>query len=84
VRDPEWHLDDLAARLAGWARWTGDRVQAGVRGAALAQAMREQADADIVAATGSAATANAYEVAVPYPMMAAGLERWWDRHRGGG
>ena len=81
VDDPGWHLDDLAARLASWARWTEAQAGAGVTGAALAEALRERATADIVAATGSEEAARAYEQAVPYPMMAAGLERWWARHR---
>jgi hypothetical protein len=38
--------------------------------------MRDRAAADIVAATGSEALARAYEQAVPYPMMVAGLARW--------
>ncbi|HVG45887.1 MAG TPA: MBL fold metallo-hydrolase, partial [Longimicrobium sp.] len=81
VHDPEWHLDDVSARLAAWARWTEAQAAAGVAGPALAAALRERATADIVAATGSEEAARAYEVAVPYPMMAAGLERWWMKHR---
>jgi len=83
VADPAWHLDDLEARLKAWGAWTEARIRDGMRGTALAEAMREQAGADILAATGRSETANAYEAAVPYPMMAAGLERWWDRHRTG-
>lgn len=81
VSDPEWHLDDLAGRLAGWAAWMKEQAGAGVSGPALAAALRERATAEIVAATGSEETARAYEQAVPYPMMAAGLERWWAKHR---
>jgi len=77
VADPAWHLDDLAARLRGWAAWTDERMRAGAGSAALAAALRDRATADIVAATGSEEMARAYEAAVPYPMMAAGLERWW-------
>lgn len=84
VRDPAWHLDDLSARLADWARWTGEMLSAGRSGPALAVAMRDKAAADIVAATGSEDAARAYELAVPYPMMAAGLERWHAKHRAGG
>jgi hypothetical protein len=81
VDDPGWHLDDLAARLSGWARWMEEQAAAGIAGPVLAAALRGRATADIVAATGSTEAARAYEVAVPYPMMAAGLERWWARHR---
>jgi glyoxylase-like metal-dependent hydrolase (beta-lactamase superfamily II) len=81
VSDPAWHLDDLAARLAGWARWMEQQAAAGVAGPALASAVRERATAEIVAATRSEETARAYAQTVPYPMMAAGLERWWAKHR---
>jgi glyoxylase-like metal-dependent hydrolase (beta-lactamase superfamily II) len=81
VDDPGWHLDDLAARLAGWARWMETQAAAGVAGSALAAALRERATADLLAATESQDTARAYAVLVPYPMMAAGLERWYARHR---
>lgn len=80
VADAAWHLDELFARLADWARWTDRQLSAGTTGAALAVALRDKATADIVAATGSEEDARAYEVAVPYPMMAAGLERWHAKH----
>lgn len=83
VSDPAWHLDDLSARLADWARWTDRQLSAGMSGAALAVALRDKATADIVAATGSEEAARGYEVAVPYPMMAAGLERWHAKHGSG-
>lgn len=79
VSDPEWHLDDLARRLDAWARWTEEQQAAGTDSAAMAAALARRATAEIVAATGSEAAARAYELAVPYPMMAAGLERWWKR-----
>jgi glyoxylase-like metal-dependent hydrolase (beta-lactamase superfamily II) len=77
VTDAAWHLDDLAGRLSGWAAWTAGQARAGAGSAAMAAALRQRATADILAATGSADVARAYELAVPYPMMAAGLERWW-------
>lgn len=82
VDDPAWHLDDLAARLDAWARWMAEQAAAGTDPPTLAVAMAERAAADIVAATGSAEAARAYELAVPYPMMAAGLQRWWTKHGG--
>ena len=81
--DARWHLDDLAARLSAWAAWMREQAAAGVSGPALAAALEARATADIVAATGSAEAARAYALAVPYPMMAAGLERWWAKHGAG-
>ncbi len=80
VDDPEWHLDDLARRLDAWGRWTEEQIGAGADSGALAAALGRRATVDIIAATGSEAAARAYETAVPYPMMAAGLERWWKKH----
>ncbi|HET7462688.1 MAG TPA: MBL fold metallo-hydrolase [Longimicrobium sp.] len=79
VADPAWHLDDLSGRLDAWARWIAEQAAAGTDAPTLATALAERAGADIVAATGSADAARAYELAVPYPMMAAGLERWWKK-----
>lgn len=76
IGDPEWHLDDLSARLEQWGRWTEEQAASGADANAIAAAMRDRATADIIAATGSEAAARAYEAAVPYPMMAAGLVRW--------
>ncbi|HET7232624.1 MAG TPA: MBL fold metallo-hydrolase [Longimicrobium sp.] len=81
VDDAEWHLDDLAARLRGWETWTGEQAASGVTGPALAAATAARATSEILQATGSQAAADAYELTVPYPMMAAGLERWWKKHR---
>jgi glyoxylase-like metal-dependent hydrolase (beta-lactamase superfamily II) len=84
VDDAGWHLDELSARLAGWARWTEEQAAAGVSGPALAAALRERATGDILAATGNEAAVRSYDVLVPYGMMAAGLERWWAKHRAAG
>jgi len=80
VDDPEWHLDDLSGRLDAWARWMAEQAAAGTDSSTLAAALAQRATADIVAATRSRDAARAYELAVPYPMMAAGLERWWKKH----
>jgi glyoxylase-like metal-dependent hydrolase (beta-lactamase superfamily II) len=82
VTDAAWHLDELEARLVGWGQWMERQAAAGVTGAALAAALRERAIAETLAATGNEETAQAYAQLVPYPMMAAGLERWWAKHRG--
>lgn len=80
VDDAGWHLDDLSGRLDAWARWMAEQAAAGTDSSTLAAALAQRATADIVAATRSADAARAYELAVPYPMMAAGLERWWKKH----
>lgn len=71
ITDVEWHLDDLAARLADWTRQAAgytDRL-------ALAAALRGEADAGLLAATGDAELVRRYAASIPYEMMAAGLLR---------
>jgi glyoxylase-like metal-dependent hydrolase (beta-lactamase superfamily II) len=79
VDDVAWHLDDLAQRLELWREWTRARLAAGERGPALEAALTARAEADIRAAGGGEAAVRAYARAVPYGMMAAGLERWAER-----
>jgi glyoxylase-like metal-dependent hydrolase (beta-lactamase superfamily II) len=79
VADAAWHLDDLDRRLSALGAWAGARVAAGDDVSTLAEAMRRRGTAEIVAATGSEDTARAYEQAVPYEMMAAGLHRYFTR-----
>jgi glyoxylase-like metal-dependent hydrolase (beta-lactamase superfamily II) len=76
VDDVAWHLDDLDARLASTAAWVEQAASARPDPDALAEALRTRAEAEILAATGSEHAVRAYEQAVPYPMMAAGLLRW--------
>jgi glyoxylase-like metal-dependent hydrolase (beta-lactamase superfamily II) len=73
--DAAWHLDDLSARLDALTAWAAAQVARGAGPDELARAMRRRGHAEITAATGSADVARAYEQAVPYPMMAAGLLR---------
>ncbi|HEU4453964.1 MAG TPA: MBL fold metallo-hydrolase [Longimicrobium sp.] len=76
IDDVEWHLDDLDARLAATAAWVRERASAGAGLDALTEEVRSRAEAEILAATGRPEAVRAYERAVPYPMMAAGLLRW--------
>ncbi|HEU4556987.1 MAG TPA: MBL fold metallo-hydrolase [Longimicrobium sp.] len=77
ANDPAWHLDELAARLRAWAAWTEQQATLGVDSHAMAASLGRRATADILAATGREDAVRAYQQAVPYPMMSAGLERWW-------
>ena len=79
--DPAWHLDELAARLRAWAAWTEAQAAAGADARTMAASLARRATDDILAATGSKDAARAFELAVPYPMMAAGLERWWKKRQ---
>ncbi|HEX8696697.1 MAG TPA: MBL fold metallo-hydrolase [Longimicrobium sp.] len=74
--DVEWHLDDLDARIARLAEWAPGQAAAAADLPGFTAALRERGSAEILAATGSEDAARAYEQAVPYEMMAAGLLRW--------
>ncbi len=76
--DVEWHLDDLDARIAATAAWVTERASAGAGLDALIEEVRTRAEAEILAATGRPDAVLAYERAVPYPMLAAGLLRWYE------
>lgn len=84
VADPAWHLDDLEARLRGWEEWIGGHASAGTPADELAADAAARAGAEILAATGSDDAVDAYALTVPYPMMAAGLDRWWAKYRAPG
>ena len=73
ITDAAWHLDDLAARLDDWTRRAAAQPDAEVP--ALAEALRRQADADLLAATGDPSLVRRYAESIPYEMMAAGLLR---------
>lgn len=71
ISDAAWHLDDLAARLTDWTALAAEHPQA----QALAAALRERGEAELLAATGDAALVRRYAESIPYEMMAAGLLR---------
>lgn len=75
AHDPERHLDELERRVADWADWAAARVAAGDDVPALARALAARSAAEITEATGDPAMADRYELAVGYPMLAAGLHR---------
>jgi microcystin-dependent protein len=75
-----WHLDDLEGRLSEWAEWSGRRLAEGVTPEALTDELRGRAHAEVLAAGGTDALAEAYEAAVPTAMMAAGLVRYHQVH----
>lgn len=73
ISDAEWHLDDLAARLESWTRHAA--ANPGADMAVLAEVLRREADAELLAATGDADLVRRYATSIPYDMMAAGLLR---------
>jgi glyoxylase-like metal-dependent hydrolase (beta-lactamase superfamily II) len=71
ITDTAWHLDDLAARLTDWTR----RAAAHADVAPLAEELRRNADAELLAAADDPDLVCRYAESIPYDMMAAGLLR---------
>lgn len=73
VHDPEWHLDDLGARLRAWTDWA--RENAHRDPATLADELRRREDGALLRATGEPGLVRRYAASIPYEMMVAGLLR---------
>ncbi|HEX5726765.1 MAG TPA: MBL fold metallo-hydrolase [Longimicrobiaceae bacterium] len=74
--EPGWHLDDLAGRLEAYTTWAAELMAFGTDAERLAGALRRRCEAEVRAAGGTPELARAYEDAVPYDQMAAGLHRY--------
>ncbi|GAC1650140.1 MAG: MBL fold metallo-hydrolase [Gemmatimonadaceae bacterium] len=79
VRDVDWHLDDLLARLHLWAGWTRGRIATEADTHVLAAELRAMQAADIAAALGAAdpRLAANLELATPSQMSVDGLARYF-------
>lgn len=74
--EPEWHLDDLSARLAAYTKWVAELMGFGADAARLTDAFRRKCESEVRAAGGTPELARAYEDAVPYDQMATGMHRY--------
>jgi glyoxylase-like metal-dependent hydrolase (beta-lactamase superfamily II) len=74
--DPEWHLDELLARLFGWAGWLEARLAAGEAPASIVPALERRGAAEVADAGGRNDAVVGYELATPSHMTVAGIARW--------
>jgi len=82
VDDPEWHLDDLLARLFLWAGWIGARLELGQDAATIADGLRELTEAELAQLAGEHAPLPAYQWASgSYRMTVDGYVRYFRSHR---
>lgn len=79
VDDPEWHLDDLLARLFSWAGWMDGRLEGGSGTEELVAALRRRGDAEIRDAGGDDDMVRRYDLSVSYEMIVDGLARYLRR-----
>ncbi len=76
VDDVTRHLDELEARLDDWVQWVRVRHEAGLSNADIVRELREKNDAEVIAETGDASLAHAYELATPSGMTVDGIVRY--------
>jgi glyoxylase-like metal-dependent hydrolase (beta-lactamase superfamily II) len=74
--DPEWHLDELLARLHNWAGWIEARLGAGDDPDALVPALHARGADEVRRAGGDERVAEGYELATPSHMTVTGIARW--------
>ncbi|MCS7255013.1 MAG: hypothetical protein NZ562_00125, partial [Thermomicrobium sp.] len=82
VDDPEWHFDDLLARLFLWGGWIGAQLELGQEPAVIAERLRELTEAELGQLAGGAAPLPAYHWASgSYRMTVDGYVRFFRSHR---
>lgn len=82
VDDPEWHFDDLLARLFLWAGWVGARLAAGADPSVIAEELQRFSEEEFAQRTDDGAAAQPYGLAAgSYRMTVDGLVRYFRRHR---
>ncbi len=76
--DPEWHFDDLLARLGRWTEWVEGRLATEPDTAVLAAELRRLQDEELAPTTRGdvQALSGAYELAAPSKMNVDGLARY--------
>jgi len=81
VYDPDWHFDDLLARLFLWSGLVGARLQAGDTPEAITEMLMQLGEAEFFTTCGDASTQPAYRWASGgYRMSVDGLVRYFRRH----
>lgn len=82
VDDPEWHFDDLLARLFLWGGWISAQLELGQEPEAIAERLRELTEAELGQLAGGAASLPAYQWASgSYRMTVDGYARYFRSHR---
>ena len=77
--EPEWHLDELQARLWFWTGWVSARLATGEDPAATSESLRGIEDPLLAAASGDGSLARRFEEAGNFRMTVDGIGRWWKK-----
>jgi glyoxylase-like metal-dependent hydrolase (beta-lactamase superfamily II) len=82
--DVDRHLDELLARLFGWAGWVEARLAQEPDTTRIAAELREKGDAEIRQAMGEEGLPQGYELATNYQMTVDGYARYFRKRSGEG
>lgn len=82
VDDPDWHFDDLLARLFLWAGWIGAQLELGAEPALVAERLQALTDEELQLVSGGGVPLPAYHLASgSYRMTVDGYVRYFRSHR---
>lgn len=79
--DPDWHLDDLLARLFFWGGWVGAHLEDGTSPERITEELRRVGDAELAELAASGDWEGSYELATNYRMTVDGFARFFRKRR---
>jgi glyoxylase-like metal-dependent hydrolase (beta-lactamase superfamily II) len=79
--DVERHLGELEQRLQSWVLFVGERIEAGAGREEIADDLRREGDAEMLAEGASLEESGRYDLAGDYPTLVDGLMRYVSRRR---
>lgn len=75
--DPDWHLDELLARLFFWGGWVGARLEEGVDPERVTDELQHVGDREMEERLASTEWTEAYELSTNYRMTVDGYARYF-------
>ncbi|MDF2703193.1 MAG: beta-lactamase-like protein [Rubrobacteraceae bacterium] len=79
--DVERHLGELEQRLQSWVLFVGERIEAGAGREEIADDLRREGDAEMLAEGATPEESGRYDLAGDYPTLVDGLMRYVSRRR---
>jgi glyoxylase-like metal-dependent hydrolase (beta-lactamase superfamily II) len=79
--DVERHLGELEQRLQSWVLFVGERIEAGAGREEIADDLRREGDAEMLAEGATPEESGRYDLAGDYPTLVDGLMRYVSRQR---
>jgi glyoxylase-like metal-dependent hydrolase (beta-lactamase superfamily II) len=79
--DVERHLGELEQRLQSWVLFVGERMESGAGREEIADELKQEADAEMLAEGAPPEESGRYDLAGDYPTLVDGLMRYVSRRR---